>query len=128
MKSRLGRLWVCGGAALAVLFGAGSVLAQEQLLTGDEIRSAMVGKKLFARAGTGGLLDLVMRADGTAQIAIGNMTDTGTWKMTDKGYCATWQKRRAGQERCFTVVRRGSSLVIFNPDQSVSAEVLRVSD
>ena len=121
MKSRLGRLWVCGGAALAVLSGAGSVLAQEQPLTGDEIRSAMVGKKLFARAGTGGLLDLVMRADGTAQIAIGNMTDTGTWKMTDKGYCATWQKIRAGQERCFTVVRRGSSLVIFNPARASAA-------
>ncbi|MFO1243636.1 MAG: hypothetical protein U1E71_00420 [Ramlibacter sp.] len=49
-------LYLLEASGLFVLGSAGSTFAQDQL-TGDEIRSAMVGKKLFARAGTGGLLD-----------------------------------------------------------------------
>jgi hypothetical protein len=40
--------------------------------------------------------------------------------MHEKGYCATWVKIRAGEERCFTVFRSGSNFKVLNPDGSVS--------
>ena len=100
--------------------------AQDRPLTGEEIRQAWVGKKVFARSATGGLMDFHMQADNTAQVSVGNLNDTGTWRTTDKGYCASWKTIRAGQERCFSVVMRGSTLYVLNPDNSINAEVLRV--
>lgn len=111
---------VVGAAALAHAQEA------EQIVTGEEVRRLWVGKKVFARSPTAGLLDFHMRADGTTQLAMTNMNDTGTWRPTDTGYCATWQRIRAGQERCFTVVKRGGTIYVLNPDKSISVEVLRV--
>lgn len=105
-----------------------AAFAQDRPLTGDEIRKMLVGKKVFARAGNGNLTDFYMNADQTARVSIGNLNDEGTWRMTETGYCATWKQIRQGQERCFTVVRRGSTLYVLNPDGSTSVEILRLID
>ncbi len=114
---------------VACLAGTSShALAQEaeQIVSGEELRRLWVGKKVFARSPTGGLVDFHMRADGTTQLSMTSMNDTGTWRPTETGYCATWQRIRAGQERCFTVVKRGGTTYVLNPDKSISVEVLRI--
>ena len=110
---------------LAVAF---AVQAQETPVTPAEIKATWIGKKVFARGANGSMLDLHMNVDGSAAVAIGNFSDTGTWKLSDSGYCATWKRIREGREACFTVVRRGNSVYILNADKSVSGEVLRILD
>lgn len=102
--------------------------AQDIPLTGEEIRKVLVGKKIFGRSGSN-LVEYRMNPDGTSEVSAGtSYQDTGTWRSTDTGYCATWKKLRNGQERCFTVVRRGGSMLVLNPDQSVGTEILRIID
>ena len=40
--------------------------------------------------------------------------------IVENGYCTTWKKIRAGQERCFTARRNGTNITMLNPDGSVS--------
>jgi uncharacterized membrane protein len=102
--------------------------AQDVLMTPGEIKAQWSGKKLFGRSATGGLMDVQLLADGTATVSIGNSYDTGTWRLSADGYCVTWKQIRAGQERCFTVIRKGNLATVLNPDKTVSAEILRIVD
>lgn len=101
---------------------------QTSLMAPQEISAQWVGKKIVARDPKGNLLDFQLRSDGTAEVAGSNWSDKGTWRLSGNGYCATWKRIRAGQERCFTVQVAGTVVTIFNPDLSVSAELVRVSD
>ena len=102
--------------------------AQDTVVSGDEVKARWAGKKLFVRTGTGQLADFALMADGSATIAVGNFSDTGTWRPWEKGYCVSWHKIRNGSEACLTVVRRGSDIAILNPDGSTSGQVLRGVD
>lgn len=116
------------GAVVVPFLMASAAFAQDQAMTGEQVKAALVGKKVFGRSTTGGLVDFHMRADGTSDVAVGTMTDTGVWRITDNGYCTTWKKIRPGQERCFTVVKRGDKTLILNPDGSLGTEILRIVD
>ncbi|HUR88494.1 MAG TPA: hypothetical protein VMZ74_05340 [Ramlibacter sp.] len=106
-------------------FGWMAAHAQDVPYPPDDIKAKWVGKKIFARASNGQLVDLTLDADGNATVAVGNLVDSGRWRLWEKGYCAKWQKIRAGQEACLTVVRRGSDIYVLNADGSVNAQVLR---
>ncbi len=101
---------------------------QATLMAPQEISAQWVGKKILARDPKGNLLDFKLISDGSAEVAGSSWSDKGTWRLSGDGYCATWKRIRAGQERCFTVQVAGTTVTIFNPDQSVSAVLLRVSD
>jgi hypothetical protein len=115
--------------ATALAFLAVGVQAQETSLSSEEIRAAWMDKTVVGTVVAGPLggrsVEMQMKSDGTA-IASGAVTDTGTWRLPGQGYCATWTKIRAGQERCFTVVRRGTDTLVINPDGSVSILVSAV--
>jgi uncharacterized membrane protein len=115
--------------ALTVCALSPSLRAQDALMTPQEIQSAWVGKTVIALiAGgpsMGKVVELQLKADGSADLA-GSSVDSGTWRLSDKGYCATWKKIRAGQERCFTVVRKGSELQVLNADGSPNTTVTAV--
>lgn len=113
----------------ALTFAAGGVVhAQDQAMTGEQIKSGWAGKKVSGRSTTGGPVDLYIKADGTAQVSVGNTTDSGTWRPTETGYCAKWQKIRAGEERCFNVVNRAGKVLVLNADGSIGTEILKVTD
>ncbi len=103
--------------------------AQSGLLSPKDIQAAWVGKTMVGTIGGGPAvgkpLELTMNTDGTAALA-GFLTDAGTWRLSESGYCATWKKIRAGQERCFTIVRNGTAYVVNNPDGSLSATITEV--
>jgi hypothetical protein len=107
---------------------APAAFAQDQAMTGEQVKAALVGKKVFGRSTSGGLVDFYMRADGTSEVAVGNLRDTGVWRITDNGYCNTWKTIRGGREGCFTVVKRGDKITILNSDGSVGTEILRIVD
>jgi len=104
-------------------------MAQDGPLSPQDIQAAWVGKTVVGTIGSGPAVgkpvEFTMNADGTASVA-GAAVDTGTWRLSDQGYCATWKKLRGGQERCFTVVRKGTELTVINPDGSVNTAVSQV--
>jgi hypothetical protein len=114
--------------ALSLCAVAASAFAQDQLVSPDEIKAKWVGKKVFARSAAGQLADFVMMADGSASVSVANFSDTGTWRLWEKGYCARWQKIRAGTEACLTVVRRGGDMFVLNPDGSVNSQILSIPE
>ena len=80
----------------------------------------LVGKDLQGTTAGDARASTRLEPDGRASISAG--TDTRTWRLSESGYCTTWTKIRAGQERCFTVVRSGPSFRVFNPDGSLSGQ------
>ena len=103
--------------------------AQDGALSPQDIQSTWVGKTVTGTIQGGSLagktIEMQLKADGSAAID-GAIADTGTWRLSDNGYCATWKKIRAGQERCFVVVRKGAEQHVMNPDGTLSTVVSRV--
>ena len=106
-----------------------SLHAQDAAMTPQEIQAAWVGKTLIGSIGggpsAGKVIELQFKADGVAELG-GSLSDTGTWRLSHKGYCATWKKIRSGQERCFTVVRKGADAQVFNPDGSLNTTITQI--
>ena len=103
--------------------------AQDTAMTPQEIQAAWIGKTVSAKIGAGPsvgkVVELELKADGSAQLG-GALLDSGAWRLSEKGYCATWKKIRAGQEGCFTVVRKGSELHVLNLDGSLNSIVTAI--
>jgi len=103
--------------------------AQDGQLSASDIQTGWIGKTVQGTIASGPAagkpLEFIMNADGTATVS-GAATDTGTWRLSDKGYCATWKKIRNGQERCFTVLRKGSEHHVINPDGTTSTVVTQI--
>lgn len=121
-------------SAASLLVGAGSAYAEEALMTPDEIKAAWAGKKLLLevptnRAWSGYVhADLYMKTDGSVELQGSGWGHTGKWRLSSEGYCTTYKTLRNGDERCFTVVKNGSTASIVNPDKSIASRVVRVTD
>lgn len=106
-----------------------SVQAQDSNLSPQEIKATWSDKTLTGVIQGGPLagksIDMQLKSDGSANIS-GAISDTGTWRLSDNGYCATWKKIRSGQERCFVVTRKGTEQHVFNPDGSLNTIVSQV--
>jgi len=100
--------------------------AQEQTVTAKEIQDTWVGKTLVGTTANGAPATLKLRTDGGASVSAGATNDTGTWRLSDQGYCTTWKNIRSGQERCFTVRRADTKMTVFNPDGSVSGQFTEI--
>lgn len=103
-------------AAAACL--CGTAVAQDGPVSGAELRTLWSGKELVGNGANNARLFVRLGVDGGASFTSGTYRDTGTWREADNGYCTTWANTRAGQERCFTVVRSGSAFDVYNPDGS----------
>jgi hypothetical protein len=100
--------------------------AQELPVTPKEIQDNWVGKNLVGTTANGTPATVKLQSDGAASLAAGSTYDTGTWRLSEQGYCTTWNRIRAGQERCFTVRRIGTTMSVFNPDGSLSGQFTEI--
>ena len=98
----------------------GEAVAQDGPVSGKEIQETWVGKELVGTTSRGARTYLRLEADGRASVTAGSTNDSGTWRIGEQGYCTTWSTIRAGQERCFTVTRSGTTFEVTNPDGSLS--------
>jgi len=96
--------------------------AQDPPVTPKEIQDTWVNKTLIGATASGAAVTLKLQPDGAASLVAGSTTDTGTWRLSEQGYCTTWKSIRAGQERCYSVRRAGAVMKVFNPDGSLSGE------
>jgi hypothetical protein len=119
-------------AATPLLLGAGAAQAQTQTVSPQEIQATWVGKVVNAEMPrpwwklSGPTYRLQLKADGTSAIS-GVAQDTGTWHVSDKGFCITWKVIRPGAESCYMVVKDGTKVTIFNTDGSVNSTVTGVN-
>lgn len=107
---------------LIAMHAAPAALAQDGPVPAKEIQDTWVGKDLVGTTAAGAPASMRLEADGRASLSAGTLKDSGTWRMSGTGYCTTWKSIRAGQERCFTVVRNGSAFNVLNPDGSLSGQ------
>jgi hypothetical protein len=97
---------------------AALLAAQDAAVSAKEIQETWVGKTLSGRLPNGGPVAMQLRPDGTGKVVVGAIPYPGTWRISETGYCTAWSGIRAGQERCFTVMRSGAAFVVINPDGS----------
>lgn len=115
------------GFLCAISLALVAPLASAQAVTPKEIQETWVGKTLNGMTGNNRSFSMVLGADGVITISGEAANDTGTWRLSDSGYCTTWKTIRAGQERCFTVLRLMSGeMRVINPDGSVSGHINRI--
>lgn len=118
--------WVSAAIATSLLLTWLPASAQDGPVSPQEIQASWIGKTAVGTLGSGPAvgksIEFTMNADGSAAVS-GAAVDSGTWRLSEQGYCATWKKIRSGQERCFTVVRKGAEFLVVNPDGSLSTTV-----
>jgi hypothetical protein len=101
----------------SVLFA--NVALANELLKPDQIQNLLAGKKIVGQAPNGSMFDFQMNADFTAATSAAG-GDTGKWRLSDDGYCATWTKIRKGAEACFKISKSGLNYFVIGPDGSQS--------
>jgi hypothetical protein len=121
--------WKYAAMAASVLLAWLPARAQDGPVSPQEIQANRVGKTAVGVVGSGPAagkpVDFTMNADGSASVS-GAAVDSGTWRLSEQGYCATWKRIRNGQERCFTVVRKGTEFLVVNPDGSLNTTVSQI--
>jgi len=106
--------------AFVVAAVSGLAFAQEGPVTPKEVEEGWIGRTLVGTTAAGAPATLKLLPGGAAAVSAGSTNDIGTWRLSDSGYCTTWRTIRAGQERCFTARRAGTTITVHNPDGSLS--------
>jgi len=112
--------------ALPIIFCTLTAAAQDSHVAPKEIQETWVGKSAIGSSATGAPISLKLQKDGVAAVAFGNSNDSGTWRLSDAGFCTTWKTIRAGTERCMTVKRDGSKLIVSNLDGSLNTVITEI--
>src|SRR5689334_22954242 len=118
MRSVLSPMVVAAAALqLAVL----SAAAADNKVSPQDIKATFgTGKPFAAAAPSGSTLMLTFNTDGSAKaIPTGKKKgETGTWRVSDTGYCTTWGK---GTEKCYTVQKIGDRYDVLNAKGGIVA-------
>ena len=89
-------------AVLAALFGCATPIEHGTVMTPQQISSDLIGKAWSGKLYNGSPTTQVVNSDGTIEIE-GGLNDSGHWRMSDNGYCVTWNRMRHGVEGCYIV-------------------------
>jgi hypothetical protein len=98
---------------LAALFGCATPVEHGTPMTPQQISSDLVGKSWSGTLYNGSPTTQVVDADGTIRIE-GGLNDSGRWRMSENGYCVTWNRMRHGVETCYVVERTPSGHYVVN--------------
>jgi len=113
-------------AVAALALCCATAQAQAPLVSNQELQEKWLDKILSVVLANGNKAKLIFRTGWALEIS-GSVTDVGKWRWNEPaGYCASWKTIRAGQERCFTVQRKGNDYLVLNPDGSHSATVVEI--
>jgi hypothetical protein len=110
------------GAAIASLLLSSGV--QARTMTEEDIRSKIVGKRIFLAAPIGGEFPLFYRRDGRVDgtgeaLGLGRFirpTDSGRWWISGNRLCQQWQTWYDGRRMCFEIIYLGNSRIRWNQD------------
>jgi hypothetical protein len=112
-------------AVLAALVGCAGPVEHGTAMTPQQISSDLVGKSWSGKLYNGSPTTWVVNADGTASIE-GGLNDSGHWRMSDDGYCVTWNRMRQGKEGCYIVERTPSGHYVIRREGKLIMTVTSV--
>lgn len=118
MKLVIPAMIAASALQLAVLVPA---FAAADKVSPDDIKKIFgTGKPFTAQAPSGSTLTLTLSPDGSAKAASKGKKkgETGTWRVSDSGYCSTWGK---GSEKCYTIQKNGDKYDVVNAHGAVVA-------
>jgi hypothetical protein len=106
-------------AVVSWLFCLSSTVYAQTMLTPEQVKSEMAGYAMLAKTNQGQVFDFTMLANGTIKTdSFGG--DKGVWRLSADGYCATWDKIRAGKEACFQISKPLLNLIVHGADGNFS--------
>jgi hypothetical protein len=100
-------------ATIVALTACTTPLEHGDAVAPEQIKADLVGKSWSGTLSDGSSSTWKLATDGTTQIQ-GGLNDTGHWRMSDKGYCVTWNHMRHGAEGCYTVERAPSGHYVIH--------------
>ena len=132
MTLRLGRA-SAGILGLSILSAA--AVASTGQLSGNELRQAVSGKRIYLSVPMGGEFPLYYRADGRVDgsgetVGLGRFlkpSDSGRWWIEGNRLCQRWQSWYDGKVFCFTVQPAGAGKIAWSRDDGYSG-VARIGD
>ena len=106
-------------AIISLLLCVSHTVSAQTMLTPDQIKSDLVGHAMLGKNNRGQVFDFTMSTNGTMKTdSFGG--DKGVWRLSGDGYCATWEKIRAGKEACFQVSKPLLNYIVHSADGSFS--------
>lgn len=115
------------GTILLALSSLLPMAASAQAVSPKEIEESWVDKSLRGSTAAGRTFVMKLQRGGVISISGDAANDTGSWRLSESGYCTTWKTIRAGQERCFTARRAANGdITVYNPDGSTSGYISMV--
>ncbi len=115
-------------AVLAAFFTSSAVSARAETLSGNDLKEAISGKRVYLAVPLGGEFPLYYaaggRVDGSGEAAgLGRLlkpNDSGRWWVNGDKLCQKWQTWYEGKVFCFTVTPKGDSRIAWTRDDGYS--------
>lgn len=122
LKRGITRFGIATAGWLVLGFAAGAAPPlQGQVLSGAEIRAALLGNTLSGKSPTGEGWIMWITPDGKLTVRGTTMNgsmfgDTGTGAVKGDRWCVVWALLRQGEPMCLTVVKDGDRYRNYAPD------------
>lgn len=118
-----------------LMLAASAGLAHADLMSGEEIRDAVTGKRIYLATPLGGEFPLYYQRSGTVDgtgeaLGIGRWvrpTDSGRWWVDGDSLCQQWETWYDGKRNCFKLQRVGENKLRWTRDDGYSGSA-RIGD
>ncbi|NRG18799.1 hypothetical protein HPQ64_13995 [Rhizobiales bacterium] len=98
------------------------------VMTGNEIKAAVSGKRIFLKTPFGGEFPLYYQSNGKVDgsgkaVGLGRLmkpTDSGNWWVQGDKLCQKWKSWYDGKRFCFTLAERGEGTLLWTRDDGLS--------
>jgi hypothetical protein len=107
----------------------------QALMSAEEIRTSIIGQRIFLATPLGGEIPLNYRPDGQVDgsgeaVGLGRFfqpKDKGRWWIAGNQLCQKWETWYKGERICFTLERKGETSFIWRRDNGESGTARRAS-
>ena len=107
--------------SLTVQVGIAQATNEREPLSGEEIRSLIIGNSITGTPQSQGPFTMYVPAEGEMRGLRGhNYRDSGTWRVTENEICVKWRKWWAAAERCWQVFVDGDKVSWIRADGRLS--------
>jgi hypothetical protein len=120
--------FLAAALAAAVISAGIAAPAMADVMSGKELRNAIIGKRIYLATPLGGELPLFYapggKVDGSGEaIGLGKYlapTDKGRWWIKGNSLCQKWQEWYDGATQCFIITRAGGDKILWKRNDGLA--------